>query len=220
MCQCYKEDLEYVKDYLGTLIGNSERVAVVDVGWSGNNVLQIKYLVEEVYKFNCNVTCLLAATRNVNDTYMVGMMQQNQVETYIFSNMYNKFLHDCHQETNSRLNSFFFEIMTQSTTPTFLGFEKKRFLFDIPEIENYECDKEIHQGILDFAQKYKKTFEKYPYMYNISGNDAYMPFRMMVSTPLYIKKWYSNFVFGRDLCATQEQAVMETVREVIEKAGI
>ncbi len=220
LCECYKVDLEHVKQYLMSLIGESERIAVVDVGWSGNNVLQIKYLVEEVFASNCDVTCLLAATRNVNETYMTGMMQQNQVETYIFSNMYNKFLHDYHQETNKKLNSFFFEIMTQSTTPTFLGFAENGFLFDIPEIENYEHDREIHQGILDFSQKYKKIFEKYPYMYNISGNDAYMPFRMMVSTPLYIKKWYSNFVFGRDLCATQEKAVMETVGEVIEKAGI
>ena len=151
---------------------------------------------------------------------MAGMMQDSQVDTYIFSNMYNKFLHDFHQETNNKLNSFFFEIMTQSATPTFLGFEEDKFLFDIPEIENYQYDKQIHAGIIDFAKIYKHTFEKYPYMYNISGHDAYMPFRLMVSDLSYIKKWFSDFVFGRDLCATQEKAIMETVGEVIEKAGL
>lgn len=220
ICECYENDLEKTRYYLKSLIGNSKHIAVVDVGWSGNNVLQIKYLVEEVFKFDCKVTCLLAATRNVNETYMAGMMQDQQVDTYIFSNMYNKFLHDFHQDTNNRLNSFFFEIMTQSASPTFLGFEEEKLLFDIPEIENYEADKEIHKGILDFASIYKKTFINYPYMYDISGHDAYMPFRMLVSDLSFIKKYFSDFVFGRDLFATQEKAVMETVGEVLKKAGI
>lgn len=220
ICECYENDLEKIKKYLKSLIGNSKHIAVVDVGWSGNNVLQIKYLVEEVFKMDCKVTCLLAATRNVNETYMVGMMQDKQVDTYIFSNMQNKFLHDYHQNTNKRLNSFFFEIMTQSATPTFLGFEEDKLLFDIPEIENYEFDKEIHRGILDFSILYKDTFKKYPYMYNICGSDAYMPFRMLVSDLTYLKKYFSDFVFGRDLFATQEKAVMETVGEVIAKEGL
>lgn len=220
ICDGYENEFKKIRRYLQSLIGESHNIAVVDVGWSGNNVLQIKYLVEEVFKMDCKVTCLLAATREVNSTYMAGMMQDEQVDTYIFSNMYNKFLHDFHQNTNKKLNSFFFEIMTQSTTPTFLGFENNGFLFDIPEIENYQHDKEIHEGILDFAKIYKKTFEKYPYMYNICGNDAYMPFRMLVSDLGFLKKYFSEFVFGRDLFATQEKAVMETVGEVIEKAGL
>lgn len=220
ICDCYENDLQKTKDYLQALIRDSRNIAVVDVGWSGNNVLQIKYLVEEVFKMDCKVTCLLAATREVNDTYMAGMMQDEQVETYIFSNMYNRFLHDFHQDTNKKLNSFFFEIMTQSATPTFLGFKENGFLFDIPEIENYEHDREIHQGILDFAKIYKSVFQKYPYMYNVCGNDAYMPFRMLVSDLTYLKKYFSGFVFGRDLFATQEKAVMETVGEVMEKAGV
>lgn len=220
ICDIYEIELRKIGKYLKSLIGDSKNIAVVDVGWSGNNVLQVKYLVEEVFKFDCKVTCLLAATRNVNDTYMVGMMQQEDVDTYIFSNMQNKFLHDFHLDTNNGLNSFFFEIMTQSASPTFLGFEDDRFLFDIPEIENYKYDREIHKGILDFANIYTEIFKKYPYMYNICGNDAYMPFRMLVNNLGFIKKYFSQFVFGRDLCATQEKAVMETVGEVIEKAGL
>ena len=216
LCNCYEIDLENTKKYLTTLIGNNKKIAVVDVGWSGNNVLQIKYLVEKVCKLDCDVTCLLAATRNVNETYMAGMMQENHVETYIFSNMYNKFLHDFHQNTNNRLNSFFFEIMTQSASPTFLGFGDNILQFDIPEIENYELDTEIHKGILDFALMYKNAFKKYPYMDNICGHDAYMPFRMLVSDLAFLQKYFSGFVFGRDLFATQEKAVME----IVEKAGL
>ena len=57
-------------------------------------------------------------------------------------------------------------------------------------------------------------------MRNIPGNDAYMPFRLLSSNVDYYKKWFADFVFGRDLCATQENSTMETVGEVIEKARV
>lgn len=220
LCDCYKEDEQQIQEYLEDIVGDHSHVAVIDVGWSGNNVLQVKYLLEEVYKKDCNVKCYLAASRNVNDTYMASMMLSEEVDTYIFSNMQNKDLHDFHQGTNNRLNSFFFEIMTQSCTPTFLGFEENAFLYDIPEVENFEHNRDIHKGILDFARIYSKTFEKYPYMLNIPGYDAYMPFRMFVSDLSWLREYFSGYVFGRDLFATQEKAVMETVKEVMDKAKV
>jgi len=65
-----------------------------------------------------------------------------------------------------------------------------------------------------------KIFEKYPFMFNISGYDAYMPFRMFVSDLSWLREYFSGYVFGRDLFATQEKAVMETVKEVMDKAKV
>lgn len=218
---CYVRDQERIRQYLTRKTGSARSVAVVDVGWSGNNVLQVKYLLEQVYKLDCQVHCLLAAARNVNDTYMAAMIQKEEVKTYIFSNMYNKGLHDAHQEENNRLNSFFFEILTQSCTPTFLGFDREgRFLYDIPEVENYKKNQEIHQGALDFVKEYQQHFRNFPYMLDISGHDAYMPFQYFSRNLLWLKKYFSGYIFGRDLFATQEKAVMESVEEVMKKAGI
>lgn len=221
ICGCYEADETYIRSYLKKKVEGVAKAAVVDVGWSGNNVLQVKYLVEEEYRMDCQIYCLLAATRNVNDTYMAGMMQQKRVETYIFSNMYNKGLHDAHQEENNKLNSFFFEILTQSSTPTFLGFDQTgKFLYDIPEVENYCHNREIHQGTLDFVREYKKRFQEYPYMLDVSGHDAYMPFQYFSRNLLWLKKYFGDYIFGRDLFATQEEAVMESVSEVMKKAGL
>ena len=196
-------------------------MAVVDVGWSGNNVLQVKYLLEQVYALDCQAHCLLAAARNVNDTYMAAMTQKEEIKTYIFSNMQNKGLHDAHQEENHRLNSFFFEILTQSCTPTFLGFDKEgRFLYDIPEVENYEKNREIHQGTLDFVKEYQSCFRNFPYMLDISGHDAYMPFLHFAGHLSWLRKYFGGYIFGRDLFATQDGAVMESVRQVMEKAKL
>lgn len=221
VCGCYSRDQELIRQYLVRKTGSAGSVAVVDVGWSGNNVLQIKYLLEQVYKLNCRVHCLLAAARDVNPTYMAAMTQKGEVKTYIFSNLQNKGLHDAHQEENNRLNSFFFEILTQSCTPTFLGFDKDgRFLYDIPETENYEKNREIHQGALDFVKEYQGRFRNFPYMLDISGHDAYMPFQYFSRNLIWLKKYFGSYIFGRDLFATQEKAVMESVEEVMKKAGI
>ena len=221
VCGCYQADQEYIREYLTRKIGKSSRAAVVDVGWSGNNVLQVKYLTEQVYHLDCQVHCLLAASRNVNDTYMAAMMQKGEVETYIFSNMYNKTLHDLHQAGNNHLNSFFFEILTQSCTPTFLGFDAGgRILYDIPETENYAHNREIHQGTLDFVRDYREWFKKFPYMMDISGHDAYMPFLHFAGNLSWMRKYFADYIFGRDLFATQDRAVMESVRQVMEKAKV
>ncbi len=220
VCGCYEEDGMRIREYLESMVSGHSRAAAVDVGWSGNNVLQVKYLIEEVYQSDCRIYCYLAAAREVNDTYMASMMQSGEVETYIFSNLQNRGLHDFHQETNERLNSFFFEILTQSCTPTFLGFDGDNFLYDIPEVENFGHNKEIHRGILDFARIYAETFREYPYMKDISGHDAYMPFRLFVSDLSWLRKYFPEYVFGRDLFATQEKAVMETVKEVMQAKNL
>lgn len=221
VCACYQKDQEYIREYLLEKIGDARRAAVVDVGWSGNNVLQVKYLAEKEYRSGCEIHCLLAAARNVNDTYMAGMMQKQEVRTYLFSNLQNKGLHDAHQEENRRLNSFFFEILTQSSTPTFLGFDQEgRFLYDIPEAENYACNSQIHRGTLDFVQEYLERFREYPYMLDISGHDAYMPFQYFSRNLLWLRRYFGGYLFGRDLFATQEKAVMESVSDVMKKAGL
>lgn len=219
--KCYESDQDYIRAYIIRQLGDAKKAAVVDVGWSGNNVLQIKKLVEESYGLECQIHCLLAAARNVNDTYMAGMMQQGKVKTYLFSNMYNKGLHDSHQEENNRLNSFFFEILTQSATPTFMGFDKQgKFLYDIPEVENYARDYQIHEGTLDFVKDYITAFHNFPYMLDISGHDAYMPFQYFSRNLLWIKKYFGDYIFGRDLFATQEKAIMESVSQVMKNAGL
>ena len=221
LCGCYRADQEAVRDYLTRMLAGSRRAAVVDVGWSGNNVLQVRYLVEEVYHLDCRISCLLAAARNVNDTYMAAMMQKRQVETYLFSSLDNKGLHDLHQAGNHHLNSFFFEILTQSCTPTFLGFDREgRILYDIPEAENYAHNREIHRGCLDFVRDYTGWFRDFPYMLDISGHDAYMPFLHFAGHLSWLRKYFGGYIFGRDLFATQDGAVMESVRQVMEKAKL
>ena len=57
-------------------------------------------------------------------------------------------------------------------------------------------------------------------MTDISGHDAYMPFQYFANNLSWISKYFGGYLFGRDLFATQEKAVMESVSQVMKKAGI
>lgn len=221
VCDLYKNQRSQIQEYIKSIVKNHNNVAVVDVGWSGNNVLRVKEVISDIFENKCKVTCFLAAAREVNKTYMASMVQNAEVFTYMFSNCSDKFLHDFHQETNNKLNSFFFELLTQSDTPTFIGFsENGDIIYDIPEIENYEYIREIHDGILSFIEEYTNRFKNFKYMINISGFDAYMPFRMFVSDLSWIRNYFGDYVFGRDLFSTGEKNRMETVKEVLAKANL
>ena len=67
-----------------------------------------------------------------------------------------------------------------SPTPQFLGFELDEvsgevlYLFGKMDA-NPEGMKEIQSGILDFVRDYQKHFSGYPYLFCVSGRDAYAP---------------------------------------------
>ena len=62
--------------------------------------------------------------------------------------------------------------MLSSPTPQFKGFGKERF-GDYDANQDGIC--QIQKGIIDFAEEYLKHFSDVPYMYSISGRDAYAP---------------------------------------------
>ncbi len=57
-------------------------------------------------------------------------------------------------------------------------------------------------------------------MLDISGHDAYMPFLHFAGHLSWLRKYFGGYIFGRDLFATQDGAVMESVRQVMEKAKL
>ena len=93
-----------------------------------------------------------------------------------------------------------FEMFTQNTMPSFSGFsEDGAYCFDVAEVENYKMIREIHDGIFDFCKLYHNTFRADPYLCNISGHDAYMPFRMAIRDLSYIRNTVGDAVYARDV---------------------
>lgn len=218
--ECYKKENDEIKTYYEDVIGTHKKIAIVDVGWSGNIVLGLKKLIEEKWKIGCEVDCLLAATRGLRETSLETLELKKKVNCYIFSTIDNTDLHKKHMTTNRRLNSFLFEMMTQSNSSTFEGIFEGNFKFEIPETENFEHNKEIHEGIIMFAKVYTETFKNYPYMWQIPGRDAYIPFSNLVKDLTFIKKYFSDYVFGRGVLSTAGEDGKETVKQVLDNANL
>ena len=217
----YADETERMRPIIQGTIGEAKHVAVVDVGWVGSGPLGLKYLIEQKWALGCKVDCLIAASKSGNHVSNINQLQNNDTTPYIFSRILNRDLYNTHTLSNNGTNSIYFEIFTQACSPSFSGIsDNDDFIFDIPEVENYQVIQEIHQGILDFAQKYYSTFKNYPYLFNISGYDAYLPFRMIIRELSFFKKYFGSFSYSRGVGMDAENQRNETLAQIMKKSNL
>lgn len=220
----FTEDEEIVKQYFLRIINDNKKIAIVDVGWTGSGGLGIKYLIEEKWQLDCEIHNLVAASRHSTHTANLTNIMKNQPNAYIFNRMYNRNFYGRHSNTNRGLNNMFFELFTQASYPSFSGFKRTsdgfKLEFDLPEIENYKIVNEIHAGIFEFVKRYTETFSNYKYLFNISGYDAYLPFRMIIRDLSFIKKYFGNVLFARTVMADFENQDLDSLKEILEHKGL
>lgn len=202
------------------IIGNKKKVAIIDVGWNGSGPLGLKHLIEDKWKMNCEVKCWLAGSRSGNNIANMNEIMNGHITPYMFSRMYNRNLYDTHSTTNNGTNCIYFEMFTQACTPSFEGIHDNNFVFDIPEVENYSIIKDIHKGIYDFAKRYRDIFKNYNYMYNISGYDAYIPFRHIIKDLDFIKEYFLDFKFARGIGGDKKIQNIESVGLIMDKCKL
>lgn len=217
----YKTEKERLREYIKRKIGDSNKVAIVDVGWLGSGPLGLKYLIEEEFKLNCEVYCLQAAASPPYENDLSADLLDDTIKTYLFSPEYNRENFTAHKYTNNGVNSIFFELFTQAKHPSYSGITKiGEYIFDIPEVENYKTIEEIHEGIRDFCLKYKETFRMDSYMYNISGHDAYMPYRMLIRDLTFLKNSFGKIAYARGISGDYKNQSMETIFEILDGVGL
>lgn len=215
----YKEQEAAIKTYVSTIIGNASRVIIVDVGWNGSGPLQLKEKIESDWKMNCVAYPVIAASVSLpisaNDNHILN----ENLHVYMFSDMMNRNHFDYHRLKNKGLNSFLFEMFTQSCSPSFTGIKNNEFEFQFPEIENYEIIKEIHRGIFDFCLMYKRLFADFKYLLNVSGYDAYCPFRLVARDMRYFEHNFSDYLLCRYTGYTEETG-LETLNDLLTSRGV
>lgn len=214
----YTREEEAIKKVIFSKIGNYKKIAIVDVGWNGSGPLGIKYLIEEKWKKDCVVKCLVAGSKVADNVANINRLENEDLQAYMFSRILNRSNYDIHKDSNGGVNSSIFEIFTQACEPSF-AFVKPGgdFVFELPEIENYGMINEIQKGIYDFCRIYAEEFEKYPYIYNISGHDAYCPFRMAIRNTEYIKNIAGKFILSRSVGNSMDNYGFWTVKDMLQK---
>ncbi len=212
---------EQYKAAFAQYVKGHKKVAVVDVGWAGSGPLNLKQLIEEEWQLGCEVTGFVAGCRDADSSSVLSALANGRLCSYIFSPRKNFEHCDFHGHSNSGCNSIFFELFTQAKHPSFFGVTGDgEYRFDIPEVENYTKIDEIHRGIYDFCEKYSKAFEKYPYLLDISGYDAYCPFRGVAEHPEFYRRAFGDFSFSRGVGGDKSIQRLETINEILDAVNL
>lgn len=201
---------DQIIQYVKRTIGNSKRVAIVDVGWTGQNVLKLKKLIFNQFGESVYVKCFLAGFTSLVNIYHEG----NNVEAYLFSYQHNHDLFEMHHRSKKPTNNLF-EMLTQAICPSFYGIENGTFIFDIPEVENYRYIKDMHLGIEDFIGIWNKFFSSYSYMNGISGYDAYLPFGKQIQDINWFKANFPDFSVSMKTLSNVNVHKIETIKDIL-----
>lgn len=182
----YEKKHKGAMKYYRKVLNNCKKVCAVDIGWAGSGAVTLDYLVKEVWGIPCRVIGIIAGTNtvyNAEPNASETFLQTGKLVSYLYSQSHNRDLLKKHN-VNKGYNVFW-EILLSSPTKSFLGFKFNEHSKEVEyEFGNYDKNIsgiiEIQQGILNFIAEYQNRFGKFPYMYDISGRDAYAP--MLLAT--------------------------------------
>lgn len=183
---CYQEEQEAAKIYYEKVLEGCRKVVAVDIGWAGSGAIALKTLVEKVWGIPCNVKGMIAGTNTLHNFEPFAsetFLQTGELVSYMYSMSHNRDLMKKHDP--SKNYNVYWELLLSSPTRQFTGFGFKRDeagnVLKEPELhfgkysDNMEGIREIQRGILDFAGHYLKHFGDTPWLFSISGRDAYAP---------------------------------------------
>lgn len=217
----YQKDMKQLEEYYRAVVGDAKSVLIVDVGWTGSNVLGLADMLVEKWGLCERAYGLLAASNGWNSEITTEYDGNSRIQPYIFGRTLNRGHFDGFVRNLKRSGHVFFEILSQSSIPSFGGIsEDGKFVFDVPEVENYQIIKEMHKGVVDFAKDYTSKFGNYNIMMSISGYDAYCPFRKLFRNVAYYKNFFSDFVFTTTLFGNQDTQSIETLADFMKTKGL
>lgn len=177
----YDRESKAAELYYKKVLGDSRNALAVDIGWAGSGAIALDYLVQKAWKLPCSITGAVAGTNSVHNFEVDAseiFLQNGKLAAYLYAQSFNRDLWKKHDPNTD--DNIFFELLLASPTPQFLGFELDEvsgevlYLFGKMDA-NPEGMKEIQSGILDFVRDYQKHFSGYPYLFCVSGRDAYAP---------------------------------------------
>lgn len=218
--EAYRDSIELTYDRIRRSIKGCKKVAIVDIGWAGSGPLGIKYIIENKLGVECKAECYLAASNHHIMQLPTATLMNGDVKVYMFSQMLNRINYDSHRNTNKTMNNLFLEMFTQACSPTFAGYTDKGMEFDTPEVENYDTIREIHRGVLGFAEKYIRFYGDKRYLLNISGYDAYLPFRMIKKDVRFIREQFGDLCMSRLVLSDTEHQRIETLSDLMKQVNL
>jgi len=215
----YEKYINLSYKYYRNFLERTRRVLVVDIGWRGQGILALRNLERDYWHFGCEIYGMLAGSAPTK--VCTGQLQAGIIDTYMFSPIKNIVSFSFHSK--NAINNILTELFAGAPSPSFKGFIEEgddySLAFDVPEIANYELISKIHEGIVDFVKMYAGCFESYDFMYEISGEDAYMPIKHIFKDYSFIKRFLGKYEFQDCVGGTSGESLRK-VSDVFKKFNL
>ncbi len=215
--EIYASQMTAAEMYYAQVLKGCGEVVAVDIGWAGSGAVSLAHLVEKVWELSCRVTGIIAGTNTLHNAEPDAseiFLQNGKLVAYLYSQSHNRDLLKKH-DPNKNYNVLW-ELLLSSPTPQFTGFYEGRQKPDGWNVQYIEdCDitlafakadgdqeriRQIQKGILDFAHEYQRHFNDFPYMFRISGRDAYAPMLVAASHhERYLRTVERRFSFEKNI---------------------
>lgn len=182
----YRPELEEARRYYSEALNGAKRASVIDVGWVGSGPLTLRWLVEQEWKLDCKVSCVLAGTvgaGGANSQSGEAELAMGSMVSYLFSSAHNRELWRSHDVALG--HNMLVELLLSATTPSFRGFYRSSsgcYAFN-DNIESIDAA-QIQAGVLDFV----KHYSSHPWSdMRISGSDAMAPIRVLCQDSKWVR---------------------------------
>lgn len=182
--------------YFKEVIGESRKICIVDIGWMGSGILNLKYFLEKKCNMNCTVIGALFAANDNESTNL--HVSGRDIMTYAFSNQDNVDLQKLHygNRNEREYRDALFEIFFTENKPSFLHFKENENKEIVLVYGNGERNNKIiipiQKGMMDFVDDMGKVEEKIGKVH-FSGRNAYKLFDSIARNKEYIKKTLGRY---------------------------
>lgn len=189
----YEAELEAGKLYYSNVLEGCKKAVTVDIGWAGSGSITLDYIVNQIWKMDCEITGLIAGTNTMNNSEVnmsENALYSGKLTSYLYSQEQNRDIWKWHNP--GKKHNLMLEMLLSSTEGSLQQFaldtkEVKgyRLLFKKPDMPK-ETVCEIQNGILTFIEDYLQNVPKNYVNHPISGSDAYGELRILLQSPMKI----------------------------------
>ncbi len=193
----YAKHKQAAKSYFSSIIKGSKKICIVDIGWRGTTLIQLKSFLHDFFP-NLEVILSFAGLKTVGSSFCTTDYLQENIYVYMFSGEKNRDLFTKHFNPKMPLNNCMSEIIFGAPQPSFIGFREMKpneygLVFSDAEIPNFTISRDIQNGIKDFIRTFHNLLGEYKKYIRVSPYTAYLPLYHAISDMDYIKELFKNY---------------------------
>jgi glycosyltransferase involved in cell wall biosynthesis len=201
-----QESIKAAKKYFAHVIGESKRLLIVDIGWSGTCLIALRdFLKKEFPENDLEIFGALMCTSRKKS--LVRSMSSGMIDSYVSSPFANLDITRFMMPEDRRYSVLETDLLHLPLEYLFTQAEATLLKYQLDSDENVELVRgnnhppnteeiiDMQAGIFDFVEQYLDYSRNYSKFRKISAYVAFNPLKNAIGHKEYIKKVYKNYLY-------------------------